>query len=201
MTTPRQPDLTVVLPFAAHEEVVGKAVRRVADHLRALGLSFELLAVDQGASDNSRSVLALLRKDLAELDVCDAEGDLVVAPAVARARGRVLWVLDVEAALAPLAPFARAHREVARGAQDIVVVTGRFAVCYRSRTADALRLARGTGERFTRSLVRRARPRRLAIELVRVNKQGRARTVDDRAPLSRLVHALTAARAAWTGPR
>ena len=40
-------DVSVILPFGDDEELVGIAVRRTAEHLRGLGLSFEILAIDE----------------------------------------------------------------------------------------------------------------------------------------------------------
>ena len=204
MRSDRSPDVSVVVTFAEHEEVVGSAVRRLAQHLSALNLSFEIVAVDQGTMDNSRSVLALLRKDISQLHLASSETpDRAVYAGAVRALGRVLWVIDVDAALAPLAPFARAYRRIARGTLDIVAVQGRFTVCYRSRCLDAISLARGTGDRFQRSLFRRARPRQLATELLRGGSTSREYEAarPRRATLARLVDALTAARSAWTSPR
>ena len=53
-------DVTVIVPFADDEERVGTLGRRIAEHLHALGVSFEILAVDEGGDDNSVSLLSLV---------------------------------------------------------------------------------------------------------------------------------------------
>src|SRR5678810_512030 len=67
-------DVSVILPFGDDEEFVGIAVRRTAEHLRALGLAFEILAIDEDSGDNSHAVLALLRAEVPELRVTHAPG-------------------------------------------------------------------------------------------------------------------------------
>ena len=67
-------DVSVILPFGDDEEFVGIAVRRTAEHLRGLGLSFEILAIDEDSGDNSHAVLALLRAEVPELRVTHAPG-------------------------------------------------------------------------------------------------------------------------------
>ena len=61
-------DISVILPFGDDEEAVGIAVKRTAEYLRSLGLSFEILAIDEDSGDNSHAVLALLRAGVAALD-------------------------------------------------------------------------------------------------------------------------------------
>src|SRR5215468_7781736 len=65
-------DVSVILPFGDDEEAVGIAVRRTAEHLRGLQLSFEILAIDEDSGDNSHAVLALLRAEVPELRVTHA---------------------------------------------------------------------------------------------------------------------------------
>jgi hypothetical protein len=192
----RDYDLSVVLPFGDDEDVVGVACRRVAAHLRAFHLRFEILAVDEDSGDNSHAVLALVRLDVPELRVIGAVGrDRGLAVGVSQARGSAVWLLDVAAALAPLAPFARAHRHVARGQADVVVVENRFAVCYRTRCLDALDGVRGHGDLFHRRVLRRARARRLACEIVPGGGAPEL-TVEPRT-WTRLLDAVSAARSAW----
>src|SRR5678810_56231 len=79
-------DVSVILPFGDDEEFVGIAVRRTAEHLRGLGLAFELLAIDEDSGDNSHAVLALLRAEVPELRVTHAPG---------RGRGPVLSLIHI----------------------------------------------------------------------------------------------------------
>ena len=54
------PDVSVVVPFADDEDVIGTAVRRLASHLTEREISFEIIAVDEDSGDNSHAILALL---------------------------------------------------------------------------------------------------------------------------------------------
>src|SRR4051794_14918637 len=105
MSMPEAPrfDVSVILPFGDDEEAVGIAVRRIAEYVRALGLSFELLAVDEDSGDNSHAVLALLRADVPELRVTHASGrGRGVDSGAARAQGTLLVVTTPDVASASL---------------------------------------------------------------------------------------------------
>ena len=62
-------DLSVIVPFGDDEEVIGAAMRQLAAALRASGLTFEIIAVDEDSADNSHAVLALVRPEISELRV------------------------------------------------------------------------------------------------------------------------------------
>jgi hypothetical protein len=166
MQQSRHVEVTVVIPFGDHEEVVGAACRRVAAHLRALGLEFEILAVDEDCGDNSHAVLALLRGEIPELRVSRASvRGRGFAAGANQARGRVLWLIEPRAALSPLAPFGRAYWRVSRGEALVGVVGGRFAVCHRTSVLAASILdVRGAGVTFFRRLLRAARAAGLEVD-------------------------------------
>ena len=73
-------EVSVVLPFGDDEDAIGPAVQKLAAELRAMGMSFEILAVDEDSGDNSHAVLALQRARVPELRVIHAprrgRGDL-----------------------------------------------------------------------------------------------------------------------------
>ncbi|HTE50530.1 MAG TPA: hypothetical protein VK698_06665 [Kofleriaceae bacterium] len=166
-------DVSVIVPFSDHEEVVGSACGRIARHLGELGLSFEILAVDEASGDNSHAVLGLLRRSLAALRiVAGARPGRGFAIGSAFARGRVLWLIDPDAALRSLAPFGRAHARVGRGELDLAVVRGRFAVAKRARCLSLIDTIHGHGGGFERRLVRRAEGRRLVVESYDVGGTG-----------------------------
>jgi hypothetical protein len=159
-------DVSVILPFSDHEDVIGAAVKRVAAHLREQELDFEILAIDEDSGDNAHAVLCLVRKDVPELRVVHAHGRARgFACGVARAQGRVLWLIDAESAAATLAPFGRAFRRVARGERDVVVVKNRFVICHRTRSLAALDGLRATPVSLARRVARRAQSRGLALEV------------------------------------
>jgi dolichyl-phosphate beta-glucosyltransferase len=49
-------DLSVVIPAFNEEKRLGPTLRRVVDHLRAQGVSFEVLVVDDGSEDDTAGV-------------------------------------------------------------------------------------------------------------------------------------------------
>ena len=58
--------------------------------LRGLGLSFEIIAVDEDSADNSHAVLALLRGEVPELRVTHASARGRGMPSYAVCRGEIL---------------------------------------------------------------------------------------------------------------
>src|SRR5690242_12900769 len=93
----RKPDLdvTAIVICRDDEERVGHTVRRLAIHLRSLGLRSEILVFDEHSGDNTLAVLSLLRRELPEMTVTAG-----VAPGrgfqqgAQRAHGRALLLLD-----------------------------------------------------------------------------------------------------------
>jgi hypothetical protein len=191
-------DVSVVIPFGDDEDTIGAACRRLASHLCELGLSFELLAVDEDSGDNSHVVLALLRTEVPQLRVVAAPGPgRGLDTGAQQARGRALWLVEPRSACATLAPFGRAYRRVTRGERDVIVVEGRFAVCHRTRSLPALGGLRMSG---FRRLARRARRCGLDVESYVVGGARRAAPrLGDRL-LRRLLEALAPARSAFAGP-
>jgi hypothetical protein len=158
-------DVSVILPFGDHEEVIGAACGRIARHLGELGVSFEILAVDEASGDNSHAVLGLLRRTMTPLRiVAGARPGRGFAMGSGCARGKVLWLVEPESALRSLAPFGRAHARVARGELDLAVVRGRFSVVKRSRALGLIDSLHGANGSFERRLVRRAEARHLMAE-------------------------------------
>jgi hypothetical protein len=160
-------EVSVVIPFADDEERVGALGARVAAHLRALGVRFEIIAVDEDCRDNSAALLDLLREvgAIPELRVMEADGPGEGFATGARtARGSSLWLLDVERAHAPLAAFSWAHARLRSGAVDVAFIKGRFLLVRRTRAWRALDAVRGRGDVFERRFVRRAVAHRLVVE-------------------------------------
>ena len=177
-------DVSVIVPFADDEERVGTLCTRVGEHLRGLGLSYEIVAVDEESSDNSVALLSLLRAKAPELTILAGERDGQGFAAGGRvARGRVLWLLDSASADAPFSAFGWAHSRISGELADVVDVERRFFVCRRTRALRALDGARGRGAVFARRFLRRARSRRLRIETPPRPPVGR--------PLKRLLQAFS----------
>lgn len=185
-------DVSVVIPFSDDEERVGRAARRVVDHLVNLGLSFELLLVDEDSGDNSVALLSLLRAHVPELRIVASPGPGFGFETGARvARGRTLWLLDLDAAGAPLGGFGWAHARVVGNAADVVHVEGRFLVGRRMRLAPVLHGLRGTGPAFERRVLRRARAHHLRVE---TPPRPRAGGADGASSFVRLIDGLMPAR-------
>lgn len=159
-------DLSVILPFGDDEEAVGVAVRRTAEHLRALGLAFEILAIDEDSGDNSHAVLALLRAEVPELRVTHASGrGRGVDVGAARAQGTLIVVSTPDVASASLDGVGDACRRLLAGDGDAEVALTRYTVAHRVRALVAFRGARLVGLAMHRRLAKRLQVRNLAVRI------------------------------------
>lgn len=158
--------VSVILPFGDDEEAVGVAVRRTAEHLRGLGLSFEILAIDEDSGDNSHAVLALLRAEVPELRVTHAPGrGRGVEIGAARAQGALLLVATPDVASAALDGAGDACRRLLAGEGDAEIALGRFTVAHRVRSLDAFRGARLVGAAMHRRIAKRLSVRALSVRI------------------------------------
>ncbi|MBV8756877.1 MAG: hypothetical protein JO257_06375 [Deltaproteobacteria bacterium] len=156
----------MILPFGDDEEAVGIAVRRTAEHLRSLGVAFEILAIDEDSGDNSHAVLALLRAEVPELRVTHAPGrGKGVDVGAARAQGTLLVVATPEVASASLDGVGESVRRLLANEGDAEVAIGRFTVAHRVRALVAFRGARLVGAAMHRRLAKRLQVRNLSIRL------------------------------------
>lgn len=159
-------DVSVILPFGDDEEAVGIAVRRTAEHIRSLGLSFEILAIDEDSGDNSHAVLALLRAEVPELRVTHAPGrGKGVDVGAARAQGTLLIVATPDVASASLDGVGEACRRLIAGEGDAEVALARFTVAHRVRALVAFRGARLLGPAMHRRLAKRLQVRNLSVRV------------------------------------
>src|SRR5437764_7900988 len=159
-------DVSVILPFGDDEEAVGIAVRRTAEHLRGLGLAFEILAVDEDSGDNSHAVLALLRAQVPELRVthAPARGRGVDAGA-ARAQGTLLLVSTPDVASASLDGMGDACRRLLAGEGAAEGALARYTIAHRVRSLVAFRGARLLGAAMHRRLAKRPQVRNRAVRI------------------------------------
>lgn len=163
--TPRF-DVSVILPFGDDEEAVGIAVRRTAEHMRGLGLAFEILAIDEDSGDNSHAVLALLRAEVPELRVTHAPGrGRGVDVGAARAQGTLLVISTPDVASASLDGVGEACRRLLDGDGDAEVALARFTVAHRVRSLAALRGARLIGSAMHRRLAKRLGVRHMQVRI------------------------------------
>ncbi|MBK9034791.1 MAG: glycosyltransferase [Myxococcales bacterium] len=169
-------EVSVVLPFGDDEDAIGPAVQRLASELRTLGLSFEILAVDEDSGDNSHAVLALQRARVPELRVIHAPRRGRGADAgAARAQGRVLWIIDPHKVLGPMAGATEAILSVRDGAVDAVVMHDAFIVANRVRALPATTGLRGFRDARQRRLARRLAAGGLRIDVQQVEAASAAR--------------------------
>jgi hypothetical protein len=172
MDRPQVPDcdITVVIRVLDDEERVGHVVRRLATHLRSLKRSFEFLVADEGSGDNTLAVTALLRRQVAELEVLHAAPDRGYLAACERARGRTILLYDARSD-APLGALGFALGRLADGA-EVVAVSGRYLVFRRTRAWRAFdALVQRTHAEVERRFVKRARTLGLACELTHARRR------------------------------
>jgi hypothetical protein len=159
-------DISVILPFGDDEEAVGIAVKRTAEHLRGLGLSFEILAIDEDSGDNSHAVLALLRAEVPELRVTHAPGrGRGVDIGAGRAQGTLLLIATPDAASGSLDGAGEACRRLLSGEGDGEVALGGYTVVHRMRALAAVRGTRLVGAAMHRRLSKRLTMQRLTVRI------------------------------------
>ena len=165
-------EVSVILPFGDDEDAIGPAVQRLAAELRTLGVTFEMLAVDEDSGDNSHAVLALQRARVPELRVIHAPRRGRGADTGAgRAQGRILWIIDPGKALGPLTGAAEAIGSVRDGAVDAVVMHGAFIVANRMRALPAIAGVRGVRDARQRRMARRLAATGLRLDVQRVEQE------------------------------
>src|SRR5215470_5917223 len=168
MAMPEAPrfDVSVIMPFGDDEEAVGVAVRRTAEHLRGLGMRFEILAIDEDSGDNSHAVLALLRAEVPELRVTHAPGrGRGVDVGAGRAQGTLLMVSTPDVASASLDGAGDACRRLLSGDGDAEVALARFTVAHRIRAMAAFRGARLIAPAMHRRLAKRLQVQGLSVRI------------------------------------
>jgi polyisoprenyl-phosphate glycosyltransferase len=166
MTDSPRFDVSVILPFGDDEDHVGIAVRRAAEHLRGLGLSFEILAIDEDSGDNSHAVLALLRAEVPELRVTHAPGrGRGVEVGASRAQGTLLAVTTADVASVMLEGLGEGCRRLLDGDGDAEVALARFTIAHRIRSLVAFRGARLLGAAMHRRLAKRLQVRNLTVRV------------------------------------
>jgi hypothetical protein len=159
-------DVSVILPFGDDEELVGIAIRRTAAHLRGLGLSFEILAVDEDSADNSHAVLALLRGEVPELRVTHASArGRGIDTGAGRAQGTLLVVATPDVAAASLDGVGDACRRLLRNEGDAEVALTKYTVAHRIRALAAFRGVRLLGASMHRRIVKRLQLHNLAVRV------------------------------------
>ena len=152
---PTSPALSVVIAVRDAEETIGRDVRQMAQHLRAAGVSFEILAVNDGCCDNSLAVLRLMTEQVPELRLCagDARGRAFIRGA-SEAEGQSVALVDSADGSLPLATLGWALSRLDR--RDAIIFRGRCVLGRRLAALPAIIRARGRGDLFERSFERAA---------------------------------------------
>lgn len=159
-------DVSVILPFGDDEEFVGIAVRRTAEHMRGLKLSFEILAIDEDSGDNSHAVLALLRAEVPELRVTHASArGRGIEVGVSRAQGTLVIVATPDVASASLDGVGEGCRRLLANDGDAEVALARYTIAHRMRSLAVFRGARLIGPAMHRRLAKRFQVRNLNVRV------------------------------------
>jgi len=158
------PEVSVVVAVGNVEESIGRGLRRIVEHLRGLGRSFEVLAVNEGSWDTSFSVLRLLASEMPELRLlpCDVGGRAFLR-GTSEARGLEVVLADGANLGTSLAPLGWALSRLSLG-KEAVVVRGRWIAARRLPALPAIARTRGRWEIFERGFERHAQD--LALEVV-----------------------------------
>lgn len=168
-------ELSVIIPFADDEEVLGSALRRTAAHVRASGARFELIAVDEDSGDNSHAVLAILRPELPELRVLHAPTrGRGAETGVARAQGSVVAIISPTLSNDQLPALSAAIARVTEGTSDVEFVIGAFIVAHRGRSLDAFSGVRLAGDASQRRLAKQLAARGFRVRVDGVAAQASA---------------------------
>jgi glycosyltransferase involved in cell wall biosynthesis len=156
------PEVSVVLAVRDDEDRVGHQVKEVASHLRSLGRTFEVIAVNDGSRDNSLPILELLAARLPELHIvrASAAGRAYQRGAV-ESRGSILLLLG-QADRMSLAPLGWALSRIAAG-RDAVVLRGRYVVGRTLAVVPVIARVRGPSPLFERMFERRAQHLRIDV--------------------------------------
>jgi glycosyltransferase involved in cell wall biosynthesis len=172
------PQLSVIAIVRDVEDTVGRDVRALTRHLRALGLSFEVLAISDGSYDTSLTLLRFLGAEIPELTVLGlARPGRAIRRAVAHAQGDaiLMWEVDRGATL-PLAVLGWAHSRLSRR---------RFILARRSPALPILLHVNGRGSDYETRFERHAAALRLDVEVA--GKRTRPRRYNPLAPVLRIL--------------
>lgn len=157
------PELSVILSIRDDEDLVGHQLKTIVTHLRGLGSTFEILAVNDGSRDNSFAMLELLAARTPELRIlrADAAGRAFLRGA-AEARGAVVVLCEGSRPLF-LGALGWALGRVEAG-REAVILRGRYIVARRLLSLPIIVRATGPGLLFERVFEQRAQD--LGIDVV-----------------------------------
>jgi len=111
------PELSVVIPLLNEEEVLEQTYASLTKHLDVLGISYELVFVDDGSTDRSRAILAaksLLDARVRVVALSRNFGhEMATTAGIHHARGRAVVIIDADLQDPPevIAEFVAKWRE------------------------------------------------------------------------------------------
>ena len=124
MSTPAQPSLSIVLPVYNEARVLESSLNAIFGFAGGLGLSFEVVAVDDGSTDESRRLLDDHAQEDGRLRILALERNQGKGAAVRRgmleARGDKIFFMDADLST----PLAEIPRFLARLEEGFEVVLG-----------------------------------------------------------------------------
>ena len=104
-TAPERPDISVVIPLLNEAESLPELYERIVAHTAELGLSYEIIFVDDGSSDDSWQVIKRLAAQDAAVHAIKFRRNYGKSPALqcgfAKACGRVVITMDADLQDAP----------------------------------------------------------------------------------------------------
>lgn len=160
---PERPEISVVLSVRDDEDQIGDRVRALANHLDALGRTFEIVAVNAGSRDNTLAMLELLAARMPELRILSAPvPGRAFLRGTSEARGELVLLCDARKPLF-LAPLGWALKRLDAG-REVVVLRGHYIVARRLLSLPVIVRATGPGLLFERVFEQRARD--LGIDVV-----------------------------------
>lgn len=121
-----------MLPVFNEEDRIGAAIAGLAQLCRDQDISHEVLVIDNGSVDNTRALLALLRRSLPGLRTCDLPKKtgraLAIREGMLRAQGRFVMLAGASEALRALshnpgAEIKQALRLLGEGYEVIITET------------------------------------------------------------------------------
>ena len=184
------PEISVIIAVRDHEDLIGHQAKAVASHLRSLGRTFEVIAVNDGSRDNSLPILELLAARLPELRVvrASAAGRAYQRGAL-EANGAILLLVGDPRRM-PLAPLGWALSRIAAG-RDAVMLRSRYVVGRTLAIVPVIAKVPGPGPVFERVFERLSERRepRVRLEVVGARPPARGTTARLLDPLLRFLTA------------
>ena len=104
-TVPERPDISVVIPLLNEAESLPELYERIVAHTAEVGLSYEIIFVDDGSSDDSWQVIERLATQDVAVHAIKFRRNYGKSPALqcgfAKACGRVVITMDADLQDAP----------------------------------------------------------------------------------------------------